>query len=142
MIAIIDYDAGNIKSVEKALLALGQEVKVTSDREKILSADKVILPGVGAFGDAMANLRESGLDEVIREVVKKEIPFLGICLGLQLLFESSEEAPGVAGLGILKGKILRIPERAGLKLLGTYIDALPLLINKETGKRKYFIKML
>ena len=116
MIAIIDYDAGNIKSVEKALLALGQEVKVTSDREKILSADKVILPGVGAFGDAMANLRESGLDEVIREVVKKEIPFLGICLGLQLLFESSEEAPGVAGLGILKGKILRIPERAGLKI--------------------------
>ena len=111
MIAIIDYDAGNIKSVEKALLALGQEVEVTSDREKILSADKVILPGVGAFGDAMANLRESGLDEVIREVVKKEIPFLGICLGLQLLFESSEEAPGVAGLGILKGKILRIPER-------------------------------
>ena len=116
MIAIIDYDAGNIKSVEKALLALGQEVEVTSDREKILSADKVILPGVGAFGDAMANLRESGLDEVIREVVKKEIPFLGICLGLQLLFESSEEAPGVAGLGILKGKILRIPERAGLKI--------------------------
>ena len=116
MIAIIDYDAGNIKSVEKALLALGQEVEVTSDREKILSADKVILPGVGAFGDAMANLRESGLDEVMREVVKKEIPFLGICLGLQLLFESSEEAPGVAGLGILKGKILRIPERAGLKI--------------------------
>ena len=72
MIAIIDYDAGNIKSVEKALLALGQEVEVTSDREKILSADKVILPGVGAFGDAMANLRESGLDEVIREVVKKD----------------------------------------------------------------------
>ena len=116
MIAIIDYDAGNIKSVEKALLALGQEVKVTSDREKILSADKVILPGVGAFGDAMANLRESGLDEVIREVVKKEIPFLGICLGLQLLFESSEETPGVAGLGILKGKIVRIPEGQGLKI--------------------------
>ena len=116
MIAIIDYDAGNIKSVEKALLALGQEVKVTSDREKILSADKVILPGVGAFGDAMANLRESGLDEVIREVVKKEIPFLGICLGLQLLFESSEETPGVAGLGILKGKIVRIPEGSGLKI--------------------------
>ena len=118
MIAIIDYDAGNIKSVEKALLALGQEVEVTSDREKILSADKVILPGVGAFGDAMANLRESGLDEVIREVVKKEIPFLGICLGLQLLFESSEEAPGVAGLGILKGKILRIPERARFRIWG------------------------
>ena len=116
MIAIIDYDAGNIKSVEKALLALGQEVKVTSDREKILSADKVILPGVGAFGDAMANLRESGLDEVIREVVKKEIPFLGICLGLQLLFESSEETPGVEGLGILKGRILRIPPSERLKI--------------------------
>ena len=116
MIAIIDYDAGNIKSVEKALLALGQEVEVTSDREKILSADKVILPGVGAFGDAMANLRESGLDEVIREVVKKEIPFLGICLGLQLLFESSEETPGVEGLGILKGRILRIPPSEGLKI--------------------------
>ena len=116
MIAIIDYDAGNIKSVEKALLALGQEVEVTSDREKILSADKVILPGVGAFGDAMANLRESGLDEVIREVVKKEIPFLGICLGLQLLFESSEETPGVEGLGILKGRILRIPPSPGLKI--------------------------
>ena len=116
MIAIIDYDAGNLKSVEKALLFLGQECVVTRDPETILGADKVILPGVGAFGDAMANLRESGLDEVIREVVKKEIPFLGICLGLQLLFESSEEAPGVAGLGILKGKILRIPERAGLKI--------------------------
>ena len=116
MIAIIDYDAGNIKSVEKALLALGQEVKVTSDREKILSADKVILPGVGAFGDAMANLRESGLDEVIREVVKKEIPFLGICLGLQLLFESSEESEGVEGLGILKGKVVRLPEDQNLKI--------------------------
>ena len=116
MIAIIDYDAGNIKSVEKAIQFLGEEAVITRDPEKILSAEGVILPGVGAFGDAMANLRESGLDEVIREVVKKEIPFLGICLGLQLLFESSEEAPGVAGLGILKGKILRIPERAGLKI--------------------------
>ena len=116
MIAIIDYDAGNIKSVEKALLALGQEVEVTSDREKILSADKVILPGVGAFGDAMANLRESGLDEVIREVVKKEIPFLGICLGLQLLFESSDETPGVEGLGLLKGRITKIPSAPGLKI--------------------------
>ena len=116
MIAIIDYDAGNIKSVEKAIQFLEEEAVITRDPEKILSAEGVILPGVGAFGDAMANLRESGLDEVIREVVKKEIPFLGICLGLQLLFESSEEAPGVAGLGILKGKILRIPERAGLKI--------------------------
>lgn len=116
MTAVIDYDAGNIKSVEKALLSLGEEVVITDDPEKILSADRVILPGVGAFGDAMANLRKTGLDDVIRKVVEKGTPFLGICLGLQLLFESSDEAPGVEGLGILKGEILRIPEQEGLKI--------------------------
>lgn len=116
MIAIIDYDAGNIKSVEKALLSLGQEVVITGDRDKILSADKVILPGVGAFGDAMANLRKAGLEEVIHEVADKGTPFLGICLGLQLLFERSDEAPGVKGLGLLKGEILRIPDKEGLKI--------------------------
>ncbi|MBU3875184.1 imidazole glycerol phosphate synthase subunit HisH [Faecalicatena sp. AGMB00832] len=116
MIAIIDYDAGNIKSVEKALLSLGQDVVITGDREEILKADKVILPGVGAFGDAMANLKRTGLNQVIREVAAKGTPFLGICLGLQLLFERSEEAPGVEGLGVLKGEILRIPEKEGLKI--------------------------
>nr|WP_178631525.1 imidazole glycerol phosphate synthase subunit HisH [uncultured Mediterraneibacter sp.] len=116
MIAIIDYDAGNIKSVEKALIALGQEVVITSDKEEILKADKVILPGVGAFGDAMENLKRTGLDQVVKEVAQRGIPFLGICLGLQLLFESSDEAPGVEGLGILKGKILRIPDQEGLKI--------------------------
>lgn len=116
MIAVIDYDAGNIKSVEKALLLLGQEVVITKDRDTILKADKVILPGVGAFGDAMANLRERGLDKVIHEVVAREIPFLGICLGLQLLFERSDESPGVEGLGVLKGEILRIPDQEGLKI--------------------------
>ena len=116
MIAIIDYDAGNIKSVEKAMLLLGQEVKITREKDEILSADKVILPGVGAFGDAMGKIRQYGLEEVIKEVVKKETPFLGICLGLQLLFESSDETPGVEGLGILKGKILRIPDKEGLKI--------------------------
>lgn len=116
MIAIIDYDAGNIKSVEKALLLLGQEVVITGGREEILKADKVILPGVGAFGDAMANLRKTGLDQVIREVTGRGTPFLGICLGLQLLFERSGEAPGVDGLGILKGEILRIPDSEGLKI--------------------------
>lgn len=116
MIAIIDYDAGNIKSVEKALLLLGQEVVITGGREEILKADKVILPGVGAFGDAMANLRKTGLDQVIREVTGRGTPFLGICLGLQLLFERSGEAPGVEGLGILKGEILRIPDSEGLKI--------------------------
>lgn len=116
MIAIIDYDDGNIKSVEKALRRLGQDVKVTRDREEILHADKVILPGVGSFGDAMEKLVNYGLKDVIYEVVDKNIPFLGICLGMQLLFERSDETPGVEGLGILKGEILRIPETFGLKI--------------------------
>lgn len=116
MIAIIDYDAGNIKSVEKALLLLGEDVVVTGGRERILSADKVILPGVGAFGDAMATMRARGLDDVIQTVVDSGTPFLGICLGLQLLFERSGESPGVDGLGILKGEVLRIPDRPGMKI--------------------------
>lgn len=116
MVAIIDYDAGNIKSVEKALRFLGQEAEVTRDRERIQKADKVILPGVGAFGDAMEKLSQYGLTEVIKETVDKGTPFLGICLGLQLLFDRSDEAPGVEGLGILKGEILRIPEGEGLKI--------------------------
>jgi len=116
VIAILDYDAGNIKSVEKAMQLLGQEVTITRDRREILNADKVILPGVGAFGDAMGKIRQYGLYEVIHEVVEQGTPFLGICLGLQLLFERSEESPGVEGLGILKGEILRIPETPGLKI--------------------------
>ncbi|RHU80510.1 imidazole glycerol phosphate synthase subunit HisH [Clostridiaceae bacterium OM08-6BH] len=116
MIAIIDYDAGNIRSVEKAMAKLGQEVWITRDRERIMNADKVILPGVGSFGDAMAHLREYHLVEVIKDVVAEKKPFLGICLGLQLLYESSEETPGVEGLGILKGKILKIPEQKDLKI--------------------------
>ena len=116
MIAMIDYDAGNIKSVEKALLLLGQEVEVTGDPERILKAEKVILPGVGAFGDAMENLKRAGLDEVIRRVAAKGTPFMGICLGLQLLFERSDEAPGAKGLGLLEGEILKIPDQEGLKI--------------------------
>lgn len=116
MIAIIDYDAGNMKSVEKALLFLGEEVVITRDAEIILGADGVILPGVGAFGDAMEKLRSYGLVEVIKKCVGRGIPFLGICLGLQLLFEGSEESPGVEGLHILDGKIVRIPAEDGLKV--------------------------
>ena len=116
MIAIIDYDAGNIKSVEKAIHYLGEQAVITRDRDTILAADKVILPGVGAFGDAMAKIRSYGLEEVIHEVVDKGTPFLGICLGLQLLFESSEESVGVKGLGLLKGKIVKIPDNQGLKV--------------------------
>lgn len=116
MIAIIDYDAGNLRSVEKALLSLGEEVLVTRDRTELLAADKVILPGVGNFGDAMEKLKAYDLVGVIQELAERGKPFLGICLGLQLLFERSDEAPGVEGLGILKGEILRIPDKEGLKV--------------------------
>ena len=116
MVAIIDYDAGNIRSVEKVVRYLGKEVTVTSEPEEILAADRVILPGVGAFGDAMKRLHAMGLVEVIRQVAERDTPFLGICLGLQLLFEKSEESPGVAGLGLLRGEILRLPELPGLKV--------------------------
>ena len=101
MIAIIDYDAGNLRSVEKALAALGETPVITRRPEEILAADKVILPGVGSFGDAMEKLRQYDL---------------GICLGLQLLFESSDETPGVEGLGLLPGRILKIPDSPGLKV--------------------------
>ena len=116
MIAIIDYDAGNIKSVEKALNYLGEEAIITRDHDEIVNSDKVILPGVGAFADAMEKIRHYGLEETIHEVVEKNIPFLGICLGLQLMFESSDEGPGVKGLGLLPGKILRIPKSGDLKI--------------------------
>ncbi|MGN0317792.1 MAG: imidazole glycerol phosphate synthase subunit HisH [Lachnospira sp.] len=116
MIAIIDYDAGNLKSVEKALISLGQEVIVSRDSSEILKADKVILPGVGAFGDAMNNLDHFGLIDTIKKVADNGTPFLGICLGLQLLFKESEESPGVEGLNILPGKIIKIPPCEGLKI--------------------------
>ena len=116
MTAIIDYDAGNIKSVENALRFLGHDVVVTADPEVILQADHVILPGVGAFGDAMQRLRGRGLEDTIREVVERGTPFLGICLGLQLLFEESEESPGVRGLALLPGRIRRIPDGEGRKV--------------------------
>lgn len=116
MIAIIDYDAGNIKSVEKAISALGEQSMITRSAEIIMSADKVILPGVGAFGDAMQKIRDYALDDVINTVIANRVPFLGICLGLQLLFEGSEESPGVKGLGICKGDIVKIPEKDGYKV--------------------------
>jgi glutamine amidotransferase len=116
MIAIIDYNAGNLKSVEKALAYLGEPCMITRDFKDIRQADKVILPGVGAFGTAMEQLKKYELDKVIREVTDRNVPFLGICLGLQLLFEGSEESSGVEGLHILDGQILKIPEGDGLKI--------------------------
>ena len=108
MIAIIDYGRGNLFSVEKAFVKLGADVVVTNDIEQIRNADKVVLPGVGAFGDCMHTLDELGLIPVVQEAANSGKPFLGICLGLQLLFEGSEESPGVAGLGIFKGKAKQI----------------------------------
>ncbi|MBB5198132.1 glutamine amidotransferase [Anaerocolumna cellulosilytica] len=116
MIAIIDYDAGNLRSVEKALHHLGQDTIITRNREELLNADKIILPGVGAFGVAMDKLNHYNLVETIQEAAESGIPFLGICLGLQLMFESSEESKGVKGLGLLQGKIVRIPDCEGLKI--------------------------
>ncbi len=116
MIAIIDYGAGNLHSVKNALDFLGADNIVTGNKEEILSADKVILPGVGAFGDAMKCLEERGLVETVKAVAENGKPFLGICLGLHLLFEESEESPNVKGLGIFKGKIVEIPDNGNLKI--------------------------
>lgn len=116
MIALIDYDAGNMRSVEKALTYLGERPVITRKRDEILKADRIILPGVGSFGDAMENLERFRLSEVLKEAAKRQIPLLGICLGMQVLFEASEESPGVKGLGILDGQIVRIPKKEGLKI--------------------------
>ena len=116
MIAVVDYDAGNVKSVEKAIEKLGAKHILTSDPEEIRKADAVILPGVGNFGDCVNKLEERGLDTALKEYAASGKPFLGICVGLQLLFDESEESPGVKGLGILSGKIKRFPGSADLKV--------------------------
>lgn len=116
MVAIIDYGAGNLSSVKKALDFLGAESKITADSAEILSADRVILPGVGSFGDAMQSMQDRNLVNTVKAAAASGKPFLGICLGLQLLFESSAESPGVEGLGIFKGKIIEIPRDKGLKV--------------------------
>ncbi|MBO6128927.1 MAG: imidazole glycerol phosphate synthase subunit HisH [Pseudobutyrivibrio sp.] len=116
MIAILDYDAGNIKSVEKAFKILGEETILTRDFSVIKKADRLVLPGVGSFAAAMDNLKKYELDKAIHEFVATGKPFLGICLGLQLLFESSEESPGVEGLHVLDGIVKRIPDSEGIKV--------------------------
>lgn len=116
MIAIIDYGAGNLRSVQKAFAYIGAEAVITNQKEIILSADHVVLPGVGAFGDCMKEILSHDLQDSIQQVIQNQTPFLGICLGLQLLFEKSEETPDVSGLGILAGKIEKIPQQDGLKI--------------------------
>ncbi len=116
MIAILDYDAGNIKSVEKAFAILGEETVLTRDFSVIERADRVVLPGVGSFADAMNHLKKYELDKAIKDYVQSDRPFLGICLGLQLLFDSSEESKGVEGLHLLEGNIIRIPDGPGIKV--------------------------
>ncbi|MBR5896056.1 MAG: imidazole glycerol phosphate synthase subunit HisH, partial [Lachnospiraceae bacterium] len=116
MIAIIDYDAGNILSVVKAFKFLGCDCILTRDRDELLKADKLVLPGVGCFKDAADNLRKYGLEPVIKEFVALGKPFLGICLGMQLLFDESEESPGVKGLSLLPGRCVKIPDDKGLKV--------------------------
>lgn len=144
MIAIIDYGMGNLRSVEKAFIKLGAQVTVTRDPQTILRAAKVILPGVGAFGDCMHNLRQYQLVDVIKDVIDKKTPFLGICLGLQLLFEGSEEDQGVEGLGILPGVVKRI-QAPGLKVphMGwnslQLLAASPLFQNLPPNPYVYFV---
>ena len=141
MIAILDYDAGNIKSVEKAFQFLGEDTVLSRDRDEILSADKVVLPGVGSFGDAMQKLKDYNLVNTIYDVVDKKIPFLGICLGLQLLFENSDETPGVSGLGILPGEIKKIPVKEGFKIPHIGWNSLELMndgrLFKEIDEQSY-----
>lgn len=143
MIALIDYGIGNLRSVEKALESLGAEVKMTSDPQIVLSAEKVVLPGVGAFGDGMAGLHNHGLVETLEEIVARRTPLLGICLGMQLFFEASEEHGLHQGLGLLPGKVRRF-ELEGLKIPQTGWNQLlpsqtnPLLTNLPPDPYAYF----
>ena len=115
MVAVIDYGAGNLHSVKNALDFLGAKSIITKNKDEILSSDHIILPGVGSFGDAMECINNSGLTNTIRKAADGSRPFLGICLGLHLLFERSEESPGIDGLGIFKGSVVKIPD-CGLKI--------------------------
>lgn len=145
MIAIVDYGMGNLRSVQKALEAVGHRATISSDPETIRSADKVILPGVGAFADAIAELRETGLGDAFREAVRAGKPCLGVCLGLQLLFSESEEDGLHQGLGLLPGRIVRFPSGNGLKVphMGwntlTLRRDVPLLRNIESEPSVYFV---
>lgn len=141
-VVIIDYGMGNLYSVKNALLAVGAEPVVTSDRDVIAAAERVILPGVGAFGDCMANLEKSGLIPVIRQLLNSGKPFLGICLGMQLLFDGSDEAPGVAGLGYFKGQVKYLPTSLKIPHMGwnkLELRSPSLLLSGADGEYVYFV---
>ncbi len=139
---IIDYGMGNLHSVNKALIKVGADVVISSEKAVIAAADKVILPGVGAFGDCMVNLQKYDLVDAIQKALRSGKPFLGICLGEQLLFEGSEEAPGVAGLGFFKGQVEKIKTKLKIPHMGwnnlTLKNPSPLLTQAE-GKYVYFV---
>lgn len=146
MIALVDYGAGNVESVAKALRHLGREVQLTADPEIIRSADGVVLPGVGAFGDAVSQLRSRGLEQVVVDSARDpQRPFLGICVGLQMLFDSSEESPEASGLSLFGGKVLRLPSEGGLKVphIGwnsiNYDRACPLFARLPEQPYVYFV---
>ena len=141
MIAIIDYGAGNIQSVSKTLAHIGCEAFITRDKDKILKADGAVLPGVGSFGDTMDTMNEYGIKDTVIEYTKSGKPFLGICLGLQLLFPKSEESPDAEGLGIFDGSITKIPSGEGLKIPHIGWNSLDIKKNdglfKGIGKNPY-----
>lgn len=145
MIAIIDYGAGNIRSVYKALRHIGAECEITNDKNKIMNADAAILPGQGSFGDCMGSMKQSGIMSVVREFMNSGKPFLGICVGLQLLFESSEESEGVEGLSVFGGTIRRIPNGEGLKIPHMGWNSIeikadsPLFKDVKNGSYVYFV---
>lgn len=145
MLAIIDYGAGNLRSVQKACEYVGARAEITDDKNKILNADHVILPGVGAFGDCMSSIKNRELDECIKDVIANKVPFLGICLGLQLLFDKSQESPNSEGLGIFKGEIVKIPDKPDLKIphMGwnsiTFPKTSPLFDGIDEGSFVYFV---
>lgn len=145
MMALVDYGMGNLRSVEKALARVGADVRIVSDRKSVLAADAVVLPGVGAFGDCMANLGKLGLTEAIPEFIATKRPFLGICLGFQALFEKSEEAPGVKGMALFPGIVprfavnsLKVPHMGWNQLHIKRRDC-PLLQDVVDGSRVYFV---
>ncbi|MFO1093950.1 MAG: imidazole glycerol phosphate synthase subunit HisH [Planctomycetaceae bacterium] len=145
MIQIIDYGMGNLRSVQKAFESLGQAATICTDPAALRSADKVVLPGVGAFRDAIQQLRTHGFVEPIREYVSADRPFLGICLGLQLLFDMSYEDGEYAGLGIVPGTVVRFASQPGLKIPHMGWNALdvaaanPLLEGISSGAHVYFV---